>query len=102
MSQVAPTPKFVALHDALNEGQRTVGDKICTKRLAGKVIAAVRNCRLPSKFVVAYLRVPLDSPQDVSVKAMGELTHLPFHFWNRLELEHSWIFWAAPINLKED
>ena len=70
MPQLAPTPKFVALHDALIEGWRAAGDKICIERLAGKAIAAVRNCRLPSKFVVAYLRVPFDSPQDVSLTAM--------------------------------
>ena len=33
---------------------------------------------------------------------MGELNDLPFHFWHRLELEHSWIFWAAPLNLHDD
>ena len=68
MPQLAPTPKFVALHDALIEGRRAAGDKTCNERLAGKVIAAVRNGRLPTKFVVAYLHVPFDSPQEFPSK----------------------------------
>jgi hypothetical protein len=90
-------PKLRLLHHAvLASTGATSLDEAWVEQVTAKVIANIRHGKLARKFIVAYAIAPEDPKVEATVKAVGEVSDLPFDFWGHILSQWSLIFWHAP------